>query len=250
MNRITAALGRAIAHYLNRQAGSYAPFAVTPQDRLRHCLRPGDVLLVEGDRRISAVIKYLTVSTWSHAAFFVGEPDGRDLIEADLRHGVRHVSLAEYGHLNTRICRPVGLAARDRDRVTAFMRASVGKTYDLKNVIDLARYLVPLPVPHRLRRRLLAFGSGDPTRAICSTLIAEAFQQVRYPILPDVLPDPKDPAHRELLHIRHHSLFAPRDFDLSPYFAVVKPTIEDGFNYQGLDWDNPTDTARPRPTAG
>lgn len=250
MNRVTAALGRAIAQYLNQQTGGYARFAVTPQDRLRDCLQPGDVLLVEGDKRISAVIKYLTVSTWSHAAFFVGDPDGRDLIEADLRQGVRHVSLAEYGHLNTRICRPVGLAARDRDRVTAFMRASVGKTYDLKNVIDLARYLVPLPVPHRLRRRLLAFGSGDPTRAICSTLIAEAFQQVRYPILPDILPDPHDPAHRELLHIRHHSLYAPRDFDLSPYFRVVKPTIERGFDYRGLDWDSPPATVgAPLPPA-
>ena len=29
----------------------------------------------------------------------------------------------------------------------------------------------------------------------------------------------------EILHIRHPSLFAPRDFDLSPYFQVVKPTI-------------------------
>ena len=36
--------------------------------------------------------------------------------------------------------------------------------------------------------------------------------------------------------IRHHSLFAPRDFDLSPYFAVVKPTIERGFDYKSIEW--------------
>ena len=29
-------------------------------------------------------------------------------------------------------------------------------------------------------------GSGDPTRAICSSLIAAAFGSVRYPVLPDV----------------------------------------------------------------
>ena len=35
---------------------------------LRATLQPGDVLLVEGNNHISGVIKYLTQSTWSHAA--------------------------------------------------------------------------------------------------------------------------------------------------------------------------------------
>ncbi|HQU70100.1 MAG TPA: YiiX/YebB-like N1pC/P60 family cysteine hydrolase [Albidovulum sp.] len=255
MNRLTAGLGRALAHYLEKQTGRYAQFAVTPQEMLRRCLRPGDVLLIEGDRRISAAIKYLTVSTWSHAALYVGDKDGCDLIEADLRHGVRYASLEDYGHLNSRICRPVGLAPDDILNLTGFMRVSIGKTYDLKNVIDLARYLLPQPpVPKRWRRRMLALGSGDPTRAICSTLIAEAFQRIGYPVLPEHYPDPDDPARRELLHIRHHSLYAPRDFDLSPYFAVVKPTIEQGFDYRSLSWDSPSaalsppsDQASPRP---
>jgi hypothetical protein len=29
-------------------------------------------------------------------------------------------------------------------------------------------------------------------------------------------------------------LYTPRDFDISPYFQVVKPTIEHGFSYRGL----------------
>lgn len=41
-------------------------------------------------------------------------------------------------------------------------------------------------------------------------------------------------SRREILHIRHHSLFTPRDFDLSPYFRVVKPTLEYGFDYKKL----------------
>ena len=69
-----------------------------------------------------------------------------------------------------------------------------------------------------------SLGSGDPTRAICSTLIAQAYESVRYPILPLYLPlhkgEPARDAHEELLHIRHYSLFAPRDFDISPYFAT------------------------------
>jgi len=96
------------------------------------------------------------------------------------------------------------------------------------------RYLFPLPVPQRWRRRMIALGSGHPTRIICSALIAQAFETVRYPILPKVTRLDSEAARREILEIRHSSLYAPRDFDISPYFEVVKPTIEHGFSYKGL----------------
>ena len=88
---------------------------------------------------------------------------------------------------------------------------------------------------------MISLGSGDPTRAICSTLIAEAFQSIRYPILPIVDLRPAESAEcpaciDEVLAIRHHSLFTPRDFDVSPYFQVVKPTIEGGFDFRKLKW--------------
>jgi len=93
-------------------------------------------------------------------------------------------------------------------------------------------------LPGRYRRRALAFGSGDPTRAICSSLIAQAFQTINYPILPDISENSvSDAARREIYHIRHYSLFAPRDFDLSPYFEVVKPDLEAGFDYHEFVWD-------------
>jgi hypothetical protein len=117
----------------------------------------------------------------------------------------------------------------------------IGLKYDLRNVFDLVRYFLPTPpVPVRWRRRLLAFGAGDPTRAICSSLIARAFQSVRYPILPDVrmikTRQGSRFARKEILHIRHHSLFAPRDFDLSPYFQIVKPHLANGFDHRALKW--------------
>jgi hypothetical protein len=65
---------------------------------------------------------------------------------------------------------------------------------------------------------------------------------VRYPILPRV-EAASEFSREEILHIRHHSLFTPRDFDLSPYFAVVKPTIERGFDYQAMVW---SEDAAPR----
>ncbi len=250
-NRVSSAIGRGLARYLQKQTGDYIPFAITPAPLLRATLRPGDVLLVEGNTRISGAIKYLTHSTWSHAAFCAGrDGDDHELIEADLSHGVRSVPIETYEILNTRICRPVSLRPDDLDTVVDYMKNALGRTYDLKNVLDLVRYLLPHPpVPHRWRRRMLALGSGDPTRAICSTLIAEAFQQVRYPILPII--EAGCPAHcaREILTIRHHSLFVPRDFDLSPYFRVIKPTIEVGFDYTELTWSDrpspPRRRARP-----
>jgi hypothetical protein len=45
-----------------------------------------------------------------------------------------------------------------------------------------------------------------------------------------------DALRQEILEIRHSSLFAPRDFDISPYFAVVKPTIARGFDYKAVAW--------------
>jgi hypothetical protein len=219
-------------------------------EQLEATLKPGDVLVVEGNTRVSVAIKYLTQSTWSHAMFYIGDALGspapgeapRVLIEADIRYGIRAVPLSDVSGLNTRICRPVGLPREDLQAVIKFTVSHIGGRYDLKNVFDLARYLLPTPpVPVRWRRRMIAFGSGDPTRAICSTLIAEAFQSVHYPILPEVSfvhdgePGCNDCYH-EVMHIRHHSLFTPRDFDISPYFDVVKPTIAKDFDYHQIAW--------------
>jgi hypothetical protein len=106
----------------------------------------------------------------------------------------------------------------------------LGKQYDTRQIIDLARYLFPYPpVPVWFRRRMLAIGSGDPTRAICSTLIAEAFESIRYPILPESASrDGKTYGiapfvQSEIEHIRKHGLYTPRDFDISPYFRSSNP---------------------------
>ncbi len=93
---------------------------------------------------------------------------------------------------------------------------------------------------------MLALGSGDPTRAICSSLIAEAFQSIKYPILPDsILTKSKDlncsDCYDEFLHIRHSSLFAPRDFDISPYFQIIKPTLDAGFDPHKINWGDEED---------
>jgi hypothetical protein len=59
---------------------------------------------------------------------------------------------------------------------------------------------------------------------------------VRYPILPKVARAASEAAWQDILEIRHSSLYAPRDFDISPYFEVVKPTLVRGFDYKAMAW--------------
>ena len=172
-------VGKWIASYLQKEVPGYEPF--TPERSrafARHYRAQGDVLLVEGNNRVSGIIKYLTQSTWSHAALFVGPIDGADepdgephvLIEANIGEGVTSAPLSKYFPYHTRLCRPVGLSFEDRYTVCRYAINRIGFGYDTKNILDLMRYLIPLPIPQRWRRRMIAFGSGDPTKIICSAL--------------------------------------------------------------------------------
>jgi hypothetical protein len=116
-------------------------------------LQPGDIVLVEGNSRLSAIIKYLTQSTWSHAALYVGErpgdstPNGEPnvLLEAEADTGVATVPLSKYFGFNIRICRPVGLDEKGKKAIVDYAMARIGKQYDTKQIVDLARYLFPYP---------------------------------------------------------------------------------------------------------
>src|SRR5574341_2283028 len=117
MRRIGRSIGRAIGRYLSEPVRHYRPLTTSAPNTLAPTLRPGDVLLVEGNTRVSSVIKYLTQSTWSHSALYIGDalagPNaGEDppvLIEADMVEGVCAVPLSRYAAFHTRICRPIAL---------------------------------------------------------------------------------------------------------------------------------------------
>jgi len=263
--RVEDDISARMLRYLLQPNGRYAPFYAPDPEVVRKALQPGDILLVEGNTRLSAVIKYLTQSTWSHAALYVGErpgdvaPDGEPnvLLEAEADIGVTTVPLSKYIYYHTRICRPVGLDDAARQKVIDYALKRVGMQYDSQRIVDLARYLFPYPpVPVWLRRRMLSLGSGDPTRAICSTLIAEAFATIHYPILPErasingktygIAPY----VQREIDHIRTYGLYTPRDFDVSPFFAIIKPTLAAGFDYRTVQWGPPDLSASDLANAG
>jgi hypothetical protein len=224
------------------------PFIADDPAGLRAALRPGDVLLVDGKGRISGGIKYLTQSTWSHSALYVGPiagaaTDGEPhvLIEANLGEGVVSAPLSKYLSRKTRICRPVGLSEADCEKVCRYARERVGHAYDFKNAIGLMRQFFPSPMLQSRRCRAIVLGSGDAGRMICSSLIAQAFDVVRYPILPRITRIESQAASREVAELRHSSLYAPCDFDISPYFMVVKPMLERGFNYKDMLWAEPAE---------
>jgi hypothetical protein len=265
------ALSDSLVRFLTREVRSYQRRIPNSLENLKKHIRPGDVLLVEGKSRVAQIIKYVTQSSWSHSTIYVGEhavreggPHGerfRELygeearhlvIEADLEHGVFPVPLAKYVDYNVRVCRPYCLTDDDRDRVVDEVVSHIGDQYDRRQLVDLGRYLTPFHLlPGRWRRKAFFSGQSDSRSVICSSLIAQAFLGVRYPILP-VLPGSVGEEKADGLYpwgtrIRspHPRLVLPRDFDLSPYFRIVKfNSVEEGpFEYQRLEWLDPMPTA-------
>ena len=240
-NSLKRIIGERLAAFLSKDLPGYQRLDTIGIADVASTLEKGDIVLVDGNTRISTAIKYLTQSTWSHACLYIGE-SGEDssqlnLIEADLKNGVHLINLDHYANFNLRICRPVNLSAEESGQLVEFAKKRLGHLYDLKNVVDLIRYVIQKPaVPNRYRRSLLSLGSGEPTKAICSTLIAEAFQSINYPILPRRDHEKGEEGEVPLLYKPHFTHFTPRDFDLSPYFRIVKPTIENGFDHHSLLW--------------
>ena len=232
MGFVLDTVGKLIAGYLQKEVPGYEPFTPSDPEHLRGIIQEGDVWLIEGNNRVSGIIKYLTQSTWSHAALYVGpidgasEPDGEPhvLIEANIGEGVTSAPLSKYFPYHTRLCRPVGLSWEDRNTVCRYAINRIGFGYDTKNILDLMRYLIPLPVPQRWRRRMIAFGSGDPDQ---DHLLGADRAGVRRGALSDPAQDhprgpqarqTRNPAHPRFVAIhaarlRHLALFRNRQTD-------------------------------------
>jgi len=272
------------AALLTQPRRSYEQWVPNNLEALRRSLRKCDVILVEGDQRISQVICYLTKSSWSHVGIYVGdallegdEKRAADLIERfgdEAKHlmieavdeGVRATPLSKYERFNLRVCRPHGLRAEDAPRVLAEIIRCMGHKYDMKHIFDLARHFFPVGImPRRWQRQDLRFGKGRDNEVICSCMIAKAFGSVGYPILPQGTvetaegrsrvwsrllrrPQPRVARFRE----QHPSLITPRDFDLSPYFEIVKFNhfADPYFSYRDIVWEDAEAEAQLAKTVG
>lgn len=219
--------------WLNSPAGRVRPTTRADLARLRARLHPGDVILVAGHTRFARLVQRLSGCHWSHVAVYTGPISEADptlcVVEADVEYGVRAIALAELQDLELRIVRPVGLDDDARLRLVAHLRSRIGHAYDLEHAIAIARVLLPLPAWLRRGLRRLnpaVLSSGDPTKAICSTLLAHAFLSVGLPIAPTVrLPEQDEQTIAVDDPLRIAALCTPRDFALSPRFAPLEDDI-------------------------
>jgi len=227
-------------------------------ERLRFELRPGDVLLVEGRSKISEIIKAITQSVWTHSFLYLGRihdiddpelrkhilkfysatSDDQLIIESLLGSGTIVDTLEKYNGEHLRICRPKGIARIDSQRVIEYSVHQLGTDYNVRHLLDLARFMFPYTIlPPRWRSTLFEHNAGRPTKTVCSTMLAEAFARVHFPIRPVLR---KNAEGKIKLYRRNTNLVTPPDFDYSPYFDVIKYPMMDFDElaiYRKLPWD-------------
>ncbi len=227
--------------------------------RLKAKIRPSDVLLVEGRTQVGRIIQIISHSRWSHSAICVGklkdfekhlpdtvereelDPDAVYLVEAELGKGTILTPIETYQDYRVRVCRASGLSRTDQMKVTCYVIKRLGTEYNVRQLADLARFMFPYGIlPRKWRSTLFEHNAGPETKIVCSTLIADAFQAVKFPVLPIVSEDSKGESR---LFKRNPKLFAPSDFDISPYFDVLKfpkqVMDEKGLSYFQLpSWSN------------
>ncbi len=228
-------------------------------ERLLYEIRPADVLLVEGRHRVSDVIKVLTQSSWSHTALYIGRlydihdpvakarvqkhydgpPDEPLVVESQLGEGTIITPLKKYENFHVRICRPRGISPEDVSQVIRHSSRFLGMEYDVRQLLDLARFLIPwwTIIPRRWHSSLFEHNAQNTTKVVCSSMIASAFSSVRFPVLPTII---QNEQHEFTVQERNIRLFTPRDFDYSPYFEVIKYPLlgkDDLGFYRKLPWD-------------
>jgi len=217
-------------------------FPLSDFERIKHEVKPCDVLLIEGHSRVAEVIKNITQSRWSHACLYIGrihdiedplmreqiksyydgQPNTQLMIESQLGIGTIIRPLSAYDRKHIRICRPIDLAYNDSQKVRAYAINRLGTNYDIRQILDLARFYYPWSfLPRKLRSSLFQWQPGGCTRTVCSTMIAEAFGFIQYPILP-LVKKQGDVEGKYQLFQRNPMLCTPSDFDYSPYFNIIK----------------------------
>lgn len=220
-------------------------------------LQRSDVLLIEGRSRAALIIKHVTQSPWSHAALYIGRindvtdptfrrilehhssypPETQLLIESEIGLGTMVSPVDKYHYDHVRILRPHGLSKNSVPDVINYAISRIGRSYDLRHLLDLARFMFPWGLfPRRWRSSLFQHNALQPTKDICTTMIANAFHSVHYPILPVIRET--ESKQFELIE-RNMNLFTPSDFDFSPFFDIIKypilPLDAQG-EYKNLNW--------------
>lgn len=251
--------------WINKKITAYLSKEIKPKrkhlchfDNLCYEIRPADVLLVEGNTRIGAVINHITKSSWTHSALYIGRihtiedpklrerlqqlyqgpPHEQLVIESWVNQGTIITPLKHYKHDHLRICRPTGVSHNDTQKVIEYAINHVGKQYDVRQFFDLGRFLLRSRfIPSRMGSLLFEKKPQTTAQEICSEMIANAFESIQFPILPIIIED-KHTGEKQLIR-RNTRLTTPSDFDYSPYFKIIKYpifTMEEHATYRNLPW--------------
>lgn len=208
---------------LHQRRSDYRLLYPNDMASLKRVLRPGDVILIEGDYWVSDWIKVFSCHTWTHCVMWLGESPAipahvkkefietpGNVVESVMRRGVIFTNLEKYRDFNLRICRPIGLSREQLRRLFGYIFDRVGAPYDEHNVTQFVHFTFA--------------NTYDPTRPLsnaegaytCSSLLAAAFQSIGMPVLHFL-----DQSVNEYVPY-HYSNIQPKDFDLSLNFRVIK----------------------------
>jgi len=118
-------------------------------------VKPGDVILIEGNSRVSGIIRSLTHSPWTHAALCIGKvvdiknsdtlnlirtqyKNGSQktclLIESEIGAGTIISPLSKYKKYHIRVLRPKGLTSKDAELVINYAANRLGTRYNLRHL--------------------------------------------------------------------------------------------------------------------
>lgn len=215
-------------------------------NQARHLLEPTDVVLIDANTLADRKIKAISGSRWSQAYLYIGrlhdirnsslraavnehlncQSDTQLMLKVDLVKGIHITTISELRQQTFRICRPRGLSEEDKQSVInyAISRMSPQAKHAWWPAVRL------MLVPWRLlsakwRLRMFRYLSGRRLRRAVGGTVGDAFSFIQFPILPLVKGEEESTSK---LYRQYPFIFFAADFDLSPYFDVVKyPFIGD-----------------------
>ena len=251
-------LSKRLIHFLSRDVDKARQLPLSDYHSLCQTVVCGDILLIEGRSRAARVISYITRSVWTHSVLYVGHLELLDentqtllmtfnpqleakhiIIESVLGEGVVAKNLNEYNNEHVRICRAKGITKAQQKIILNYACQNLGKPYDHKQIFDLARFLFPwFILPRKWRSSLFQHNAQAHAKMTCSLLLAQAFIEAKFPILPTIEKQASQDYFTAI--IRNPRLFVPCDFDYSPFFEIIKypmVTIE-GNSEQIFLWNN------------
>lgn len=149
-------------------------------------IRPGDILLIEGNTWIDKVIRLITGSSYTHVAGVVNPDEAIEILPFKKTGYQKLRTYAGRAHVFTYD----NLTDEQRRKITEYIFSRLGTKYDYKLVLwEASRYLL---------HWVWSYKAGNST--LCSTLWAEAYRKAGVDLCPDIIyPSPGDLGNSPIL---------------------------------------------------